>query len=473
MREYSMLVKVLAFSMPGIGLALMIIPVTTVLGGVYAKDFGLTLTTIASVMLIARFFDAVTDPIVGYYSDQWKLRTGSRKPFIIVGAFLLVPSSYFLFVPEEGVDFGYFTCWYMAFYLAVTLFYIPYLAWSNEFTVETKDKSLVFSMSVIANQAGGALFYLIPLLPFSVGTDITPKILEVTVIVAIILFLLGLMVAFKLVPDGVNAGASRVVEGENNSSKLLRVINVSQAIVKNKPFLLFIVALMFLGVGTGMWLGMFFIYVDSYLKLGEAFAKVSLWGMVFGALAVPFWYRVSLLVGKRKAWLAGMTILTSVFLCTRLLNPEGGYGLFVLNMLMLFGVGSIGVIAGPMLCDAIDYGRLIDHAERNAVYFSIFTLLTKMQQAIGGALGMGIAGWFGFDVLASEQSPSGLMGLHIGVAWLPAIFVLMAMAFIAIMPLSEKRMVVIRKRLLDRDERKVSAEYNGEDPEYSGNSIID
>ena len=76
-----------------------------------------------------------------------------------------------------------------------------------------------------------------------------------------------------------------------------------------------------------------------------------------------------------------------------------------------------------------------------------------MQGAIGGALGMGIAGWFGFDVLASEQTASGLLGLHLGVAWLPALIVGMAMLFIALMPLSEARMVVIRRRLAARDRR--------------------
>jgi Na+/melibiose symporter-like transporter len=224
---------------------------------------------------------------------------------------------------------------------------------------------------------------------------------------------------------------------------------------RNKPFVLFVMTLMCLGIGAGMWAGMFFIYVDSYLKLGEEFAKISLWGMGCGALAVPIWYRLTLLLGKRKAWLAGMTMLMAVYFCTRLLSPEGTgfYELFALNMLMVFGVSSMAVIAGPMLCDAIDYGRLKDHAERNAVYFSIFALLTKMQGAIGGALGMGIAGWFGFDVLASEQTASGLLGLHIGVAWLPALFVGMAMFFIAMVPLSEERMVVIRKRLAARDRR--------------------
>ena len=214
---------------------------------------------------------------------------------------------------------------------------------------------------------------------------------------------------------------------------------------------------MFLGIGAGMWFGVFFIYVDSYLHLGEEFAKVSLWGMVIGALSVPVWYRATLMMGKRKAWLVGMTILAGVFFCTSLLSPKstGLYELLALNILMVFGVGSMHVIAGPMLCDAIDYGRLKDHIERNATYFSIFTLLSKMQGAVGGALGLGIAGWFGFDVLASEQTASGLLGLHIGVAWLPALFVGMAMFFIAVMPLSEERMTVIRRRLAARDRRDI------------------
>ena len=134
----SILVKALAFAIPSIGLAIMLGPIA-VLSGIYAKNFGLTLTTIASVMLIARVFDAVTDPIIGYCSDRWRLRTGSRKPFMLIGAILLVPCSYFLFVPGGTVSAAYFTFWYLAFYLSLTIFAIPQLAWINEFTTDTKE----------------------------------------------------------------------------------------------------------------------------------------------------------------------------------------------------------------------------------------------------------------------------------------------------------------------------------------------
>jgi Na+/melibiose symporter-like transporter len=446
--------KALAYAIPSIGMALMLGPMA-VLGGIYAKHYGLTLASIASVMLFARVFDAVTDPIIGYYSDRWRIRTGTRKPFMLVGAIFLVPCSYFLFVPGGEVSIAYFAAWYFAFYLALTLFGIPYQAWINEFTVNTKEKTLVFSVNAMIAPVGGALFFAVPLLPFFPSTEITPQILQVTVVIGAVLLLPGLMIALKMVPDGPSPEPAPLTDTEKHQSTTSQIIDVIRAMLRNKPFVLFVMTSMCLGIGSGMWAGMFFISVDSYLKLGEEFAKISLWGMGCGIAAVPIWYRLTLLLGKRKAWLVGMSILIAVYFCTRLLSPEssGFYELFALNMLMVFGVSSMAVIAGPMLCDAVDYGRLKDHTERNAVYFSIFSLLTKMQGAIGGALGMGIAGWFGFDVLASEQTASGLLGLHLGVAWLPALFVGMAMFFIAIMPLSEGRMVVIRKRLAARDRR--------------------
>ena len=92
----------LIFSLPGLGLALLQIPVMTVLGGIYAQNFGLTLTAVAGVMLMARLVDAISDPIVGYYSDRWRDRTGSRKLFISLGIILLIPSSFF-FLSRQGL----------------------------------------------------------------------------------------------------------------------------------------------------------------------------------------------------------------------------------------------------------------------------------------------------------------------------------------------------------------------------------
>ncbi|KRP22427.1 MAG: hypothetical protein ABS22_08825 [SAR92 bacterium BACL16 MAG-120322-bin99] len=53
---------------------------------------------------------------------------------------------------------------------------------------------------------------------------------------------------------------------------------------------------------------------------------------------------------------------------------------------------------------------------------------------------------------AAEQTEMSLIGLHLSVSWAPTAFVLLAMVFIAMMPLNEARMAIIRRKLRARDE---------------------
>ena len=63
-----MWLKILAFVMPQVGVLFLFGPVIAVLGGFYAKYFDLSLSSIATVVLAAKIFDAITDPLIGYYS---------------------------------------------------------------------------------------------------------------------------------------------------------------------------------------------------------------------------------------------------------------------------------------------------------------------------------------------------------------------------------------------------------------------
>ena len=458
--KYSMRTQSFAYVAPSIGVFLLMTPLA-VLGGIYAKYYAMPLTTIAIVMLVARIFDAITDPLIGYYSDHWRERSGTRKPLILIGALGLIGCSYFLFTPPSEVNVVYFTCWYMAFYLALTIFYIPYLAWANEFTESSKDRLLVFSLMGMAGRGGMGMFYLIPLLPFFMSTEVTLEILRVSVFVGGSIFLAGLFIALRVVPDGpLPVSAPRAgFKNEPISSQAIaqRLAKIFSEFMDNRPFVLYIFSYMCLGIGLGMWMGLFFIYVDAYLQLGEVFAKLSLWGMVCGALAIPVWYQLSLCWGKRRAWLVGMFLLAVVLLYFTVLRPgnSGVYTLFALNMLMTFSMASMQVFAYPVLCDVIDYGELKEGIARNALYFSIDALMTKLQVAIGSALGFSIIGWFGFDVKALVHNEWSVVGLWISLSWVPTFFVLLAMLFIALMPLNEKRMEIIHRRLDKRRKREI------------------
>lgn len=156
----------LAYAAPSIAVAFLSGPIALV-QGIYAKYFGLSLGTIAAVVLIARLFDAFTDPLIGFLSDRFHRHSGSRKSFILAGGILFVISSYFLYVPvgfgtsdtQVKVSGAYFLISFLGFYLAYTLFEITHLAWGSEIGTSSEDKNKIYSLRALAVSIGLMLFF--------------------------------------------------------------------------------------------------------------------------------------------------------------------------------------------------------------------------------------------------------------------------------------------------------------------------
>jgi len=101
-------------------------PVVGILPALYAKYFGISLAITGTVLLVSRWFDAITDPLIGVLSDRTKTRLGRRKPWMIAGSALSLLAVYFLFIPPESPSVAYYTFWSMLLFLAWTMNEIPY-----------------------------------------------------------------------------------------------------------------------------------------------------------------------------------------------------------------------------------------------------------------------------------------------------------------------------------------------------------
>ena len=243
------------YSLPKVGVVWLWAPVA-ILQGIYAKYYGFSLATLGFIILLARFFDVITDPLIGYLSDRYQRRTGTRKPFIIAGGLLFVISSYFLYVPfgvdtdsimagngveGQAVSTAYFIAWFLLFYLAFTLFDIPHNAWASELATNGQDKSKIYSFRAGAGYLGLVVFYSIPLLPFFDSNDITPKTLEVSTITASLLLLLFLFFSVTKTPD--NSCKKRLSDRssfDGQKNRMSNKVNLLRCILINKPFLLFL-----------------------------------------------------------------------------------------------------------------------------------------------------------------------------------------------------------------------------------------
>lgn len=428
-----------------------------ILQGIYAKYFGMALTTIATILLISRLFDAITDPLIGYFSDRYKIANSTRKPFVIFGGLLLVVSSYFLYVPVDpnsiddstSVSPGYFASWYFLFYLAWTLVEIPHLAWGAEVTKSHNDRNKIYSFRALSVSAGLLIFFLVPLFPIFETNEFTPQSLQITAILACVCMPVALYFCMKLVPDGHQPHANK------ETKKSLRTLMAE--LFSNKMFVLFILVRAIYGFGVFMWFTLMFIFVDSFLELGESFAILSLVGLSVSILAAGFWYGVARFLGKKLTWMIGVFLYAIALLVVGLLEPGKAqvFVLAVVMLLMFFGSTSVEILSPSLLSDIADYGTWKFGVDRTATYFSIYALVYKISIAVGGSIGLGLAGWYGFDPSAAIHSDTSIAGLRTAACWLPMLVLLFSIVLMSFVPMNAYRHSIIRRRLDMRVQRGI------------------
>ena len=206
--------ELLAYALPVLPIYFLWSPIV-ILQGIYAKYFGLQLTTIAGIILIARLCDAFSDPIVGYLSDRHVQNGGGRKIFVIIGGAFLILSSWFLYVPYAGeprydeisvstisdVSSLYFFFWLLTFYISYTLFEIPHLAWGSRLGSSSVDNTKIFSFRALFVILGSLLFFSVPLMPVFDTSEITPQTLRWSVLIAGTLMIPSMFLCVSFVSD--------------------------------------------------------------------------------------------------------------------------------------------------------------------------------------------------------------------------------------------------------------------------------
>ena len=463
MNSYSLLKKPkFAIRAQGLLYALPVLATTflgnaiAVLQGIYAKDFGLALTSIAMVLLVSRVFDAVTDPLIGFCSDWYRARGGSRKPFIVVGSVLFIISAYFLYIPPDDVSVRYFLVWYLAFYFSLTLFEIPHMAWANDLSISSQDNTRFYSWRTLMASIGLMAFFVLPLLPVFETTAITPETLRWSVFVAGCLLTVLVVICVRKLPAS-NSPIISSSSGDASEARLKKesVTQIWLSIRHNPSLLLFLLAFVCWGFGVGMSIALLFLFIDSYLGLGAVFAGLYVISHVFSISSVGLWAVLANRWGKHAVWGIAMALLGIGMFGLGFMSPDHVSPFFLLLCLtpLYCGYAAGSVIAPSLLADIIDYTTWKFERDRAGTYFALYGLIGKTNIAIGGALGMALAGWYGFDATATVHSYDSALGLRIGVAWLPLPFLLFSFFFIQRMPITARRHAIVRRGL---DRRKAS-----------------
>ena len=436
----------LAYAAPVVPIILITASVNVV-QGVYAKHYGLSLTAISGALLIAGLFDALTDPAIGYMSDKHRIRTGTRRLFVIAGALAFPVCAFFFFSPVATPTIEYFLFWYLAFYLAHTFFTIPHLAWGGEAAPEASERNTVYSFRSFAGYVGFILFALIPILPFTPTSEITPETLELTVLIACILLAPTLIMFLRSVPDG---------RLQSVPLKPEHPIEALGSLRSNTQFVLFISGFALYGLSTGVGWSLIFVVLDGYLNLGGAYAHLYLFHLIVACASVVFGVKIIGKLDKKRSFLLAIGLSMIAYLLWPLALTNGPYSMHLAAAFMfLMGPSSAlgGVVASSLLADIIDYERLRSKADRSAASFGLMNLGAKTMGTLGASAAFWIAGKFQFDPSAISHANEVYWGLSFVMGAIPALLCLGAAAFVAPIAMTSRRHIIIRKRLEQRDIR--------------------
>lgn len=120
----------------------------------YNQLLGVSGTLAGTAFLIANISDAVTDPLVGAFSDNFKSRWGRRHPLMLASILPIAIGFYLLYQPPADLsEFGYFlwlTTFLVLLRIGQTLYLIPHDALGAELTQDYEGRTLIFAYNAVA-----------------------------------------------------------------------------------------------------------------------------------------------------------------------------------------------------------------------------------------------------------------------------------------------------------------------------------
>lgn len=436
---------VIAYAAPVMGSYFFYIPMWSILPGIYTKYFGLTLSSVAAVLVFIRLFDGVADISVGYLSDRHRAAGGSRKPWVIVGGLGTIVACWFLYIPPTPTTATYYLVCSLAYFLAFAVAEIPHLTWGSELTFDYQRRAVVYGARNISSKCGIAAFYALPLLPMFSSASYTPQVLRVAVFAGAVVTVLALIWSVLSAPAGFAIQSVR-----NDSPRLLFA-----SIFENRPLLIYIAAVGGGAICYGMWYGLVYIYLDSYLRIGSRVAVIFLVATVASTLTTPLWLHLINRTSKATTWAIGIGIFVIQLLGTLLIAPGDPWWMAFLAVFLAnicFTINDVAAVSS--MGDIVDYGKLRFRVDRGATYFAILNLVAKVALGIGGGLSLGIAGGFGFSIASETHSDSSVWGLKLGFLVLPACFALVSLGFIVCTPINRRRHRIIQRCVESRSVRQ-------------------
>ena len=400
---------------------------------VLVQDLGFPGWMWGVVSLVPRVFDALTDPIMGFISDNTKSRWGRRRQYVFIGAIIMGIAFIIMWqlFRENGLEynFTYFLLSSLVFYLGLTIFSVPYVAIGYEMSNDFHERTHIMAVAQWIGQWAWVIapwFWVIMYDPTWYETaDIAVR--ELAIWVGIICALFAMVPAIFIESKSTLNENYSPLTLKNIGGSLKEIIISFKEAFQSIPFrkLCFATFLVFNAFNT-VAAFTFFIIV-YYLFNGDAGAA-GIWPTLFGSvgalsttfLVIPIVTQMSKKLGKKKAFLVTQSISVIGYIMLWFLFVPGKPYLFLFALpFFSFGIGGLFTLMMSMTADVIDLDELNTGKRREGTFGAIYWWMVKFGFGIAGGLSGAIFTVIGFDTGLEVQSESAITGLRLFFSGLP------------------------------------------------------
>lgn len=370
----------------------------------YNQVLGMPAVLASVAIMIALVIDAVTDPLVGSYSDGMQSRFGRRHLLMYCSALPLGACLYLVFSPPEGLsDMGHFG-WLLTFAvgvrLSMTFFLVPWNALFAEFSDDYAERSAIITFRYLCGWVGGVTFtfctwtFIFPSSPEFTPGHLNPAGYELFApIVAILVF-----VAVLLTTHLTRRELPYLLQPVNPMPFGLRnVLTEVLLAFKNRDFVVLFLALFLSSIliGTGSALE---IYINTYFW-GLApedlrWFTLTIFGSMTAFVLIPL---LQSRFDKKHLLVTCMFFLLfngMLMICLRFLDvlPDNGDPLLLKvlignEIVRIAAATIVGIMFASMVADSLDAQELETGRRQEGVFSAALSFSIKATSGVGVVCG--------------------------------------------------------------------------------------
>ena len=413
----------------------------------YTDTFGISAAAAGTIMLIARAWDMISDPIMGIIADRTTTKWGKFRPYILWLALPYSILAVLTFTTPNFNETGKVIYAGVTYFLLMTVFTginLPYSSLGAVMTGNTYERAGLNSYRFVFAFAGQLIVTGTALTLanyFGKGDD--AKGYQYTLILFAMISFILFMITFKSTKERIQPPKEQNESLKQDFKNLL----------KNKPWII----MFFVGIISFVMFAMqnlsIAYYFKYYIGKEENVQLFNVIGTIALIVAIPFSKPLSKRFGKRNVYLASSILSGLFFMALYLPGVKDLTLIYTLNILAKMSYAPAVPLLWTMLGDTADYSEWKTGRRSTGLVFSAATFAQKAGWGIGGAL----AGWmlalFNF-VPNVEQTETAITGIKLMISVFPGILYMSCAILLYFYTIDHQTCLVMQAELDDRRDKE-------------------